>query len=82
MSFKNKSDISTIDGKLLNSVDQFRYLGNNISSTENDVNARIGKAWVAINNLSAMWKSNLTDKLKRQFFQAVVMSVLLYGCTT
>ena len=29
-----------------------------------------------------IWKSDLTDKLKRQFFQAVVVSVLLYGCTT
>ena len=29
-----------------------------------------------------IWKSNLTDKMKRTFFQAAVMSVLLYGCTT
>ena len=27
-------------------------------------------------------KSNLTDKLKRSFFQAAVVSILLYGCTT
>ena len=27
-------------------------------------------------------KSNLTDKMKRSFFQAAVVSVLLYGCTT
>ena len=39
-------------------------------------------AWSTINKLSVIWKSNLTDKLKRQFFQAVVVSVLLYGCTT
>ena len=29
-----------------------------------------------------MWKSELTDKMKRSFFQAAVVSVLLYGCTT
>ena len=29
-----------------------------------------------------MWKSNLTDKMKRNFFQAAVVSILLYGCTT
>ena len=29
-----------------------------------------------------VWKSNLTDKMKRSFFQAVVVSILLYGCTT
>ena len=27
-------------------------------------------------------KSNLTDKIKRSFFQAAVVSILLYGCTT
>ena len=29
-----------------------------------------------------IWKSDLTDKMKRSFFQAVVVSILLYGCTT
>ena len=29
-----------------------------------------------------IWKSNLTDKMKRIFFQAAVVSILLYGCTT
>ena len=28
------------------------------------------------------WKSDLTDKMKRSFFQAAVASILLYGCTT
>ena len=32
--------------------------------------------------LSIIWKSNLTDKMKRSFFQAAVMSILVYGCTT
>ena len=27
-------------------------------------------------------KSDLTDKMKLSFFQAVVLSILLYGCTT
>ena len=29
-----------------------------------------------------MWKSDLTDKMKRSFVQEVVVSILLYGCTT
>ena len=29
-----------------------------------------------------IWKSDLTDKIKRSFFQAAVVSILLYGCTT
>ena len=40
------------------------------------------KAWTTIDNLSIIWKSDLTDKMKRSFFQAAVVSILLYGCTT
>ena len=34
------------------------------------------------NRLSIIWKSDLTDKMKHSFFQAAVVSILLYGCTT
>ena len=40
------------------------------------------KAWTAIDRLSIIWKSDLTDKMKCNFFQAAVISILLYGCTT
>ena len=40
------------------------------------------KAWTASDRLSTMWKLDLTDKMKHSFFQAVVVSILLYGCTT
>ena len=43
---------------------------------------RLTKAWTAINKQSIIWKSDLTDKMKRSFFQAAVMSILLNGCTT
>ncbi len=36
----------------------------------------------AIDRLSIIWKSDLTDKMKRSFFQAAVVSILLHGCTT
>ena len=45
-------------------------------------NAKSSKAWTAIDRLSIIWKSNLTDKMKRSFFQAAVVSILLYGYTT
>ena len=35
-----------------------------------------------MDKLSIIWKSNLTDKMKCSFFQAAVVSILLYGCTT
>ena len=53
-----------------------------VSSTAKDFDTRLTKAWTAINRLSIIWKSDLTDKMKRSFFQAVVISILLYGCTT
>ena len=40
------------------------------------------KAWTGIDRLSIIWKSDLTDKMKRSFFQAAVVSIVLYGCTT
>ena len=63
-------------------MDKFTYLGSSVSSTEKDIDMRIMKAWTAINKLSIIWKSDLTDKMKRSFFQAVVMLILLYGCST
>ena len=43
---------------------------------------RLAKAWTAINRLPVIWMSELTDKMKRSFFQAAIVSILLYGCTT
>ena len=40
------------------------------------------KAWTAIDRLSIIWKSDLTNKMKCSFFQAAVVLILLYGCTT
>ena len=63
-------------------VEKFTYLGSSVSSTEKDIDTRLMKAWTAIDRLSIIWKSDLTDKMKRSFFQAAVVSILLYGCTT
>ena len=82
MCFNQKGDIPTLDGTSLKLVDKFTYLGSSVSSTEKDIDTRLPKAWTAIDRLSIIWKSNLTDKMKRSFFQAVVVSILLYGCTT
>ena len=60
-------------------VDKFTNQGSSLSSTKKDINTRLTKAWTAVNKLSIIWKSDLTDKMKRSFFQAVVVSILLYG---
>ena len=46
------------------------------------INTRLAKAWTATDRLSVIWKSDLTDKMKRSFVQAAVVSILLYGRTT
>ena len=81
MCYNQTGDISTLDGTSLKLVDKFTYLGNSVSSTEKVIDKRLTKAWTAIDRLSIIWKSDLTDKMKRSFFQAAVMSILLDGCT-
>ena len=51
--------------------DQFIYLGSNISSTESDFNILIGKAWTTIDRLMTIWKSDLSDKIKRRISTTV-----------
>ena len=82
MSTHIKGDISTLNGSSLKLVDKFTYLGSSVPSTENDINTWLAKTWTAIDCLMVIWKSDLTDKIKRSFFQAVVVSILLYRCTT
>ena len=82
MCYNQNGDITTHDGTPLKLVDKFTYLGSSVSSTEKDIDTRLTKAWTAIDRLSIIWKSDLTDKMKRSFFQAAVVSILLYGCTT
>ena len=72
MCYNQTSDISTLDGISQKLVDKFTYLGSSVSSTEKDIDTQ----------LSIIWKSDLTDKMKRSFFQTAVVSILLYGCTT
>ena len=82
MCYNKTSDISTLDGTSQKLVDKFTYLGSSVSSTKNDIDTRLTKAWTAIDRLSIIWKSDLTDKMKRGFFSAAVVSILLYGCST
>ena len=81
MSINQRCDISTQNRGSLKHGNKFTYLGSTVSSTKNDINTRRAKAWTAIDRLSVIWKSDLSDKLKRSIFKAVVVSILLYGCT-
>ena len=51
-----------------------------LSVSKSHGNLSLVKTWTAIDKLS-IWKSNLSDKIKCSFFQAAVVSILLYGRT-
>ena len=82
MCYYQIGDISTLDRTSLKLVDKFTYLGSGVSSTEKDIDTWLMKTWTAINRISIIWRSDLTDKMKHSYFQAAVVSILLYGCTT
>ena len=82
MCYNQTGEISKLGGTPLKLVDKFNYLGSSVSSTEKEIDTWLTKAWTAINRLSIIWKLDLTDKMKCSFFQAAVVSILLYGCTT
>ena len=81
MCFNQTDDFSALNSNTLKLVDKFTYLGSNVSSIKTDINTLRGKAWIANDRLPVIWKSDLTDKMKRSFFQAAIVSILLYGCT-
>ena len=62
MCYNQTGDISTLDGTSLKLVHKFSYLGSSVLSTEKDIDTRLSKAWTAIDRLSIIWKSDLTDK--------------------
>ena len=55
-----------VNGDEIKQVDDFKYLGSYIASTEHDVNIRLANAWGALNELDKIWKSNLPNNLKRK----------------
>ena len=82
MCYNQTGDISTLGGTSLKLVGKFIYLGSSVSLTKKDMDARLTKAWTAFDKLSIIQRFDLTNKMKRSFFQAAVVSILLYGCTT
>ena len=78
----NDPAIATLDGKILETKNDFKYLGSWISSTEHDIKIRRVLAWKALHRMRRVWKSKLKEDIKRQLFISTVESVLLYGAET
>ena len=75
-------DIITQTSSSLKLVDEFTYLKSSVSSTKNDIDTWLAKTWSAISRILVIWQSDRSDKKKCNFFQAAIMSILVYGCTT
>ena len=68
-------------GKEIKIVEEFKYLGSYVRSTEKDIDARIGLAWVAFAKLKSILRaSRPTIEFKMRLFNAACISILLYGC--
>ena len=62
--FNQGGNTFTLNGGFLKLVDKFIYLGSSISTTENYINSWLVKA---IDKLLVIWKSHLSDKIRRSF---------------
>ena len=67
MCFNQRGVISTLNGGLLKLVDKFTDIGSSVSSTENDINMQLVKAWTTIDRLSVIWKSDVSERIKCNF---------------
>ena len=71
-----------VNGKALEKVSDFKYLGSYIATTSRDISVRKGQAWKALQSLDAFWKSEMSRKIKTKIFRTAVEPVLLYGAET
>ena len=63
---------SILNSVPLKLIDNFTYLGSSVLSTESNVSIRLTKVLTAIDRLKIIWKSDLSDKIKRYLFQAAI----------
>ena len=72
-----------IGNKELKQVENFVYLGSNISSDgrcATEIKRRIGQAKSAFNNMKELLKGDISLRLRKRLLKCYVWSVLLYGC--
>ena len=53
----NDINIMSRNGHCIKQVNNFKYLGSYIGSTERDIKIRIAQAWSALNSMNTIWKS-------------------------
>ena len=74
--------MKTLSGNTIKHVPDFKYLGAHIMDSEKEFQIRKALAWTACNKMDKIWKSNLQNSLKINFFRATIEPILLYGAET
>ena len=74
----------TMNGKPLEQVETFTYLGANINQeggSSKEIISRLAKTYSCLKNNEILWKSkNISIPTKIRILRALVISVFLYGC--
>ena len=78
----NNQHIHTILNNEIKIVDNFKYLGSWMQSSEKDFNIRKALAWSAANKMKKLWKSSIRDSLKVRIFRATIETIYTYGAET
>ena len=79
-SFFSSNDPLIIKCQQINIVDDFKYLGSCVRSTEHDVKVRIRLAWAAFAKVKSIFRSpQVKRNFKIRLFKAACISILLYG---
>ena len=77
-------DQMTCNGKPIEKVDSFTYLGSNLQldgDVSHEVRTRLGKATGRLKQIDKLWKQrSIPPRIKAKVYKACVQSVLLYGC--
>ena len=78
--------ITSTDGKPIEDVNTFIYLGailNTTGGTNEDIRRRLGLAKITYNKLTPIWNnSQISKRTKFRLFNSNIISVLLYGSET
>ena len=75
--------IKTISGTKLKKVEDYKYLGSYISSSEKGFKIHKGLAWSACNKLQNIWSSSfINPSLKVKVFKSTIEPILMYGSET
>ena len=73
-----------LNGQKLEEVDNFKYLGSNLSkdgSSTKEIKIRLDLATSAMTRLESIWKSTyISFPVKLKLFKSLVLSIFLYGC--